>query len=129
MIKGRAVAACCSDARGAHADNGRMRRFEGVAYLSPASTLIDLHDTLRQLQLLNDALSSGLGKAASAARLGAKLPDTRTWVFSGLGPQPPKAICNGSASRTPDTAGGIAGSNCCQHAAREVNGPAGASAR
>jgi hypothetical protein len=48
------------------------RRLEAIAYLSPASTLADLYDSLRQLQLLNDSLSSGLGKATAAARLGAK---------------------------------------------------------
>jgi hypothetical protein len=45
-------------------------RLEGVAYLAPATTLTDLHDSLSHLQLLSDSLSNRLGKATAASRLG-----------------------------------------------------------
>jgi hypothetical protein len=48
------------------------RRLEGVAYLSPAETLADLHNSLRHLQRLNGSLSNTLGKAIAASRLGEK---------------------------------------------------------
>ena len=51
------------------------RRLEGVAYLSPAETLADLHNSLRHLQRLNGSLSNTLGKAIAASRLGEKPPE------------------------------------------------------
>lgn len=48
------------------------RRLEGVAFLAPPSTLLDLHDSLRHLQLLDDALARNLGRAVATSRLGKK---------------------------------------------------------
>jgi hypothetical protein len=48
------------------------RRLESVAFLAPPLALNDLHDSLRHLQLLDSRLSSSLGRAVAAARLGRK---------------------------------------------------------
>lgn len=48
------------------------RRLESLAFLAPPQALNDLHDSLRHLQLLDSRLSSSLGKAVAAARLGRK---------------------------------------------------------
>jgi hypothetical protein len=45
-------------------------RLENVAFLAPSQALNDLHDSLRHLQLLDSRLSSSLGRAVAAARLG-----------------------------------------------------------
>jgi hypothetical protein len=46
------------------------RRLEDVAFLALPSTLIDLHDSLRHLQLLDEALARNLGRAVATSRLG-----------------------------------------------------------
>lgn len=48
------------------------RRLESVTFLAPPLALNDLHDSLRHLQLLDSRLSSSLGRAVAAARLGRK---------------------------------------------------------
>lgn len=45
-------------------------RLENVAFLAPPQALNDLHNSLRHLQLLDNRLSSNLGRAVAAARLG-----------------------------------------------------------
>jgi hypothetical protein len=46
------------------------RRLESLAFLAPASTLIDLNDSLRHLQLLDEDLARNLGRAVATSRLG-----------------------------------------------------------
>lgn len=48
------------------------RRLETVAFLAPTSMLLDLHDSLQHLQLLDDTLSRNLGRAMATSRLGRK---------------------------------------------------------
>jgi hypothetical protein len=48
------------------------RRLESVASLAHASSLLDLHDTLRHLQALDETLSYSLGRTVAMARLGRK---------------------------------------------------------
>lgn len=45
------------------------RRLESVSFLAKPSASVDLHDTLRLLQLLNESLSQRLGRALAASRL------------------------------------------------------------
>jgi hypothetical protein len=66
----RLLECACANPDAVSAMGVLARRLEGVAYISPASTLTDLHDSLVQLQLLNDSLSRGLGKATATSRLG-----------------------------------------------------------
>jgi hypothetical protein len=46
------------------------RRLESVSFLAPASTLIDLNDSLRHMQLLDENLARNLGRAVATSRLG-----------------------------------------------------------
>jgi hypothetical protein len=45
------------------------RRLESVSFLAKSSASLDLHDSLKQLQLLEGLLSQRLGRALAAARL------------------------------------------------------------
>jgi hypothetical protein len=51
------------------------RRLERVAFLAPPETLHDLHDSIRHLQILDQRLSSRLGIAVAASRLGRNRAD------------------------------------------------------
>jgi hypothetical protein len=48
------------------------QRLGRVAFLAPASSLVDLHDSLRHLQILDDELFERLGRAIAASRMGRK---------------------------------------------------------
>jgi hypothetical protein len=61
----------------ANSDRGQAmtsltRRLESVAFLAPASTLLDLHDSLHHLQLLDETLARSVGRAVATSRLGRK---------------------------------------------------------
>jgi len=64
----------CASANPNHVDAMKVlaSRLEAVGFLAPASALIDLYDSLSNLQLLDDTLSRCLGKAMAASRLGHK---------------------------------------------------------
>jgi hypothetical protein len=67
----------CASANSNHAEamEALALRLEAVAFLTPRSTLFDLYDTLRRLQVLDATLSCRLGRAIAAARLGRKRAD------------------------------------------------------
>jgi hypothetical protein len=66
----RLVECASADTARQQALNALARRLEGVAFLAPVQSLVDLRDTILRLQALDPRLAPELGKAMAATRLG-----------------------------------------------------------